>query len=70
MYLFFINNKAKILNLMGRDVFDYCLNFAQGNIDYIIRLPTEILVCIICYLSLEDIMRLEKTSMFFKKVCI
>ena len=49
---------------------DYLINLSEGKIDYLPRLPNNVLLRMILMLDLEDIQRLRLVSKFFKKVSI
>ncbi|CAH8838561.1 unnamed protein product [Trichobilharzia szidati] len=59
----------EILRVMGQETLDYCLNLCSGKLDYLVRLPYEILAKIISYLNLEDVINLGITSKFLNQMC-
>ncbi|CAH8492573.1 unnamed protein product [Heterobilharzia americana] len=61
--------QGEILRVMGQETLDYCINLCDGKLDYLVRLPYEILAKIISYLNLEDIVNLGITSKFFNQMC-
>ncbi|CAH8488381.1 unnamed protein product [Schistosoma turkestanicum] len=61
--------QSEIFRVMGQKTLDYCLNICVGNLDYLVRIPNEILVKIIFYLNLEDVINLGTTSKYLNQIC-
>ncbi|GAA54627.1 F-box protein 36 [Clonorchis sinensis] len=53
--------KADILRVLGPKVLEYCQNIAHGFIDYLVRLPSDVMAKIISHLQLEDVINLGYT---------
>ncbi|XP_041349991.1 F-box only protein 36-like [Gigantopelta aegis] len=60
---------SEITRTGGSSMLDYLINLSDGHIDYLPRLPKNVLLRIILMLDLEDIQRLRRVSKFFKKLC-
>ncbi|KAA0188798.1 hypothetical protein FBUS_05556 [Fasciolopsis buskii] len=54
---------------MGADTLDYCTNISKGFMDFLVRIPSDILRKIIAYLNLEDIINLSYTSKLMHQHC-
>lgn len=64
--LFFM--AGEVQRLAGDPTLQYLIRLAEGHIDYLCRMPDSVLENIICFLELEDIVRLGITSKRFRKV--
>ncbi|KAL5004960.1 hypothetical protein ScPMuIL_018416 [Solemya velum] len=60
---------SEITRVAGENVINYLKNLAQGQLDYLPRLPQKALLKTLAYLDLEDIARLSQVSKQFKKLC-
>ena len=60
--------KGEILRVFGRDMLDYVKRLAKGHIDYLPRLPENVLMKIVLFLDLEDIGYLAQVSKKFFEV--
>lgn len=54
--------------VFGPKILEYTLSLCQGHFDYLERLPDQLLLKILSYLSLQDIGQLSQTSSRFRKV--
>ncbi|KAH8861135.1 F-box only protein [Schistosoma japonicum] len=61
--------QSEIFRVMGQTTLDYCLNICAGNLDYLVRMPNEILEKVIFYLNLEDVINLGATSKHLNQIC-
>ncbi len=61
---------GEIHRAFGKNMLDYIKRHAHGQVDYLPRLPRDVLVKIIRYLEfeLEDISRLSQVSKQFREV--
>ena len=59
---------GEMTRVFGKPVLEYILALAEGNIDYLPRLDTPLLIHIIRFLDLEDVSRLACVSKQFQKV--
>ncbi|XP_006208024.1 F-box only protein 36 [Vicugna pacos] len=69
---YFLENshlQIQIALIFGARILDHVLNLCEGKIDFLERLPDNLLLNIISYLDLEDIARLSQTSRRFAKLC-
>ncbi|WAR27668.1 FBX36-like protein [Mya arenaria] len=55
--------------LAGDPTLQYLIGLAEGHVDYIDRIPDNVLEKMIAYLELEDIVRLGATSKKFRRLC-
>lgn len=60
---------SEILRVAGQHTLDWLLAISKGHIDYLSRLPRDVLVRIALNLGLEDITKLGRTSHQFKEIC-
>ncbi|XP_046563134.1 F-box only protein 36-like [Haliotis rubra] len=60
---------SELQRVGGSKTLDYLLNLANGHLDYLPRLPRNVLIQIIMMLDLEDIKALSLVSHFFKELC-
>ena len=57
--------------MFGNSTLSYLKNIVQnGQLDYLIRLPEDVLLKIVAFLSLEDISRLSQVNCMFRQVKI
>lgn len=55
--------------IFGKGTLKYILNIIEkGRLDYIARLPENVLAKIVSFLQLEDISRLSQTNSMFRQV--
>ena len=59
---------GEIQRLAGDPTLQYLIRMAEGHLDYLCRMPDSVLENIICFLELEDIVRLGITSKRFRRV--
>ncbi|XP_042342133.1 F-box only protein 36a [Plectropomus leopardus] len=55
--------------VFGQRILEYTRSLCQGKLDYLERLPDDILLQILSYLELKDIAQLAQVSKRFRKVC-
>nr|XP_055029587.1 F-box only protein 36a [Misgurnus anguillicaudatus]XP_055029588.1 F-box only protein 36a [Misgurnus anguillicaudatus] len=55
--------------VFGRGILEYTLSLCQGDFDYLERLPDQLLLKILSYVSVQDIGHLSQTSRRFLKLC-
>ncbi|XP_052784376.1 F-box only protein 36-like isoform X2 [Mya arenaria] len=60
---------SEIQRLAGDPTLQYLIGLAEGHVDYIDRIPDNVLEKMIAYLELEDIVRLGATSKKFRRLC-
>ncbi|XP_052103743.1 F-box only protein 36-like [Mytilus californianus] len=60
---------SEIQRVAGEHTLDWLLAISRGHIDYLSRLPRDVLIKIILNLGLEDIGKLGRTSHQFKELC-
>ncbi|KAH3806044.1 F-box only protein 36-like isoform X2 [Dreissena polymorpha] len=60
---------SEIQRLAGDPTLQYLIRLAEGHIDYLSRMPDNVLETIICDLELEDLVKLAATCKRFKKLC-
>ncbi|CAH8524387.1 unnamed protein product [Dicrocoelium dendriticum] len=61
--------QSEILRVLGPEMLDYCQKVASGRADYLVRMPTDVLMKIISSLNLEDVINLGYTCKFMNKLC-
>ncbi|CAL8086825.1 unnamed protein product [Calicophoron daubneyi] len=61
--------QSDILRVLGPETLDYCKNIARGFVDFIERIPYDLLKNILFYLNLEDIVNLSYVSKRLHKLC-
>jgi len=54
--------------VFGEETLKHAINIARGHVDFLLRLPRQVLVKIIGYLPLEDIIELSCVSKQFHEV--
>lgn len=59
---------GEILRVFGRNFLNYIRRIVAGQIDYLPRMPNNLLLRIILQLELEDIIRLSRVSKQFQQV--
>ena len=59
---------GEVRQVFGQHTLDYVTAIAEGHIDYLTRMPKDLLLKIITKLDLEDVNALAKTNRLFKKV--
>ena len=64
------NFVGEIQRVAGENTLDWLLAISKGHIDYLTRLPRDVLIRIVLHLGLEDITKLGRTSHQFKEVRI
>jgi F-box protein 36 len=71
-YRDFVNDdqvQREIKMIFGRSTLHYILNIIEkGKLDYLARLPENLLLKIVSFLPLEDISRLSQTNSLFRQV--
>jgi F-box protein 36 len=71
-YRDFVNDdqvQREIKMIFGRSTLHYILNIVEkGKLDYLARLPENLLLKIVSFLPLEDISRLSQTNSLFRQV--
>ncbi|XP_076844915.1 F-box only protein 36a [Brachyhypopomus gauderio] len=55
--------------VFGSSILEYSQALCQGHFDYLERLPDQLLLRILSYLTFQDIGNLSQTSLRFKKIC-
>ncbi|XP_066541731.1 F-box only protein 36a [Hoplias malabaricus] len=55
--------------VFGSKVLAYCVSLCEGHIDYLERLPDQLLLQILSFLGVQDLSHLEQTSRRFRKLC-
>ncbi|KAG5451233.1 F-box only protein 36 [Clonorchis sinensis] len=61
--------QSDILRVLGPKVLEYCQNIAHGFIDYLVRLPSDVMAKIISHLQLEDVINLGYTCKAMHALC-
>ncbi|XP_070607210.1 F-box only protein 36-like [Erythrolamprus reginae] len=55
--------------IFGENMLKYTLNLCQGQYDFLVRMPENLIVRIMSFLNLEDIEQLSKTCKKFRQLC-
>ncbi|XP_053488291.1 F-box only protein 36-like [Ictalurus furcatus] len=55
--------------VFGSQILEYTLGLCEGRFDYLERLPDNLLLYFLSYMSYQDICHLSQTSHRFKKLC-
>lgn len=64
------NTQREIAHVFGKPMLNYLLNITEkGKLDYLSRLPTNLIIKIISFLNLEDIARISQVSSQFRQLC-
>ncbi|XP_071950645.1 F-box only protein 36-like [Antedon mediterranea] len=58
-----------VRRVFGNNTLEYVKNLCLGQIDYLARLPTPLLIYLVSFLELEDVASLAQTSKQFYEVC-
>ena len=67
-FFFSSNLTGEIQRVAGEVTVDYLLNIVNGHLDYLNRLPRNVLLRMILMLDLESIARLSMTCTLFREV--
>ena len=59
---------GEIHRVFGKTMLDYVVRLANGEIDYLPRLPRHLLIHIIRFIGLQDISNLARTCKLFYEV--
>jgi len=59
-----------VQQVFGENVLEYVMRFAQGQIDFLSRLPQHIIIHIAQFLELSDIATLAQVSLQFRRVTL
>ncbi|XP_063074889.1 F-box only protein 36b [Engraulis encrasicolus] len=63
----FLQSQVRVV--FGPRILQHTIGLCEGRFDYLVRLPTRLLLRIMAYLDLEDIARLGQTCRNFRKLC-
>lgn len=61
---------GEMQRVAGERLVDYLSNIAQGQLDFLVRLPRKTLLKTLAYLDLEDIANLGQVCKQFKEVVV
>lgn len=65
------NTQREIAHVFGKPMLTYLLNITEkGKLDYLSRLPTNLIIKIISFLNLEDIARISQVNSQFRQVSL
>ncbi|XP_015276382.1 PREDICTED: F-box only protein 36-like [Gekko japonicus] len=59
----------QLQSIFGKKILDYVLNLCQGHYDFLVRMPENLIIHILSFLSVEDIGQLSKTCKKFRQLC-
>ncbi|XP_044284206.1 F-box only protein 36-like [Varanus komodoensis] len=59
----------QVQNIFGNKMLEYVLNLCQGQYDFLIRMPDNLIIHILSFLTMEDIKQLSKTCKRFRQLC-
>nr|XP_033805827.1 F-box only protein 36-like [Geotrypetes seraphini] len=62
-----LHKQVKII--FDNDMLQYTVNLCEGHYDFIVRMPSNLILHILSFLDMDDIKQLSKTCRKFQKLC-
>ncbi|XP_030055423.1 F-box only protein 36 [Microcaecilia unicolor] len=59
----------QVKRIFGNDTLQYTLNLCKEHYDFIVRMPSNMIMHILSFLNMDDIKQLSKTCRKFQKLC-
>ncbi|XP_066562886.1 F-box only protein 36-like [Amia ocellicauda] len=61
--------QGTIKRVFGPETLEYIVNLCQQHYDYLVRLPESLIICILSFLSWEDVKSISRTCTRLQQVC-